>query len=153
MNFKYQAIIFVIFLNGFFSYSGTCQSKADEKLLTTLKTQLNLDSTQVTELNQVFMDYALQLDSLNATIKEVQTSTLPEEEISKKSSVLFQERKDLNAWKTMQLRAALTSEQKKKYDSEIVAKSRPVLHFGHDKAKCEACKKPGDPGYVPGQNN
>lgn len=132
--------------------SGTCQTKADEKLLTRLETELDLDSNQITQLSAVFKTYAVQLDSLNSTINQVQTSTLPESEISEKSAVLYRERKDLNAWKGTQLRAALTPEQQKKYDLEIVAKVRPVLHFGHDKAKCAACK-PGDPGYVPGQNN
>ncbi|MFK7755817.1 MAG: hypothetical protein AB8B53_02670 [Flavobacteriales bacterium] len=152
VNFKYQAIIFVFFLTGFASVSGTCQTQADEKLLTRLESTLLLDSAQVTNLNSVFKSYALQLDSINATIKTVQTSSLEESEISKKSAVLFRERKDLNTWKNTQLRSELTPEQQKKYDTEIVAKSRPVLHFGHDKAKCKACK-PGDPGYVPGQNN
>jgi len=151
VKFKYQAIIIAFFLTSFFSEAGICQTQADEKLLSQLTTELVLDSIQVTNLNSIFSSYALQLDSINTTIKTVQTSTLEESEISRQSAVLFRERKDLNTWKNTQLRAQLTPSQQKKYDTEIVSRSRPVLHFGHDKAKCEACK-PGDPGYIPGQN-
>ncbi len=147
--FKIQAIIIVLFLALTMSKEIKCQSAADEKLLAKMTTELSLDSTQIYKLKNVFSSYAFQLDSLNTFIKAVQTSDQSEEDISKKSSVLFQERKDLSKWKTNQIAINLTAVQKKKYDTEIVAKTRPVLHFGHDKANCKVCLKPGDPGYVP----
>lgn len=147
--FKIQAIIFVLFLSLFITDEINCQSAADEKLLVKMTQVLTLDSAQVNGLKSVFFSYAFQLDSINAHIKTVQKSSIAEEEISKKISIIFRERKDLTVWKNSQIAATLSAEQKKKYDSEIVAKTRPVLHFGHDKANCKVCLKPGDPGYVP----
>ncbi|HCY45558.1 MAG TPA: hypothetical protein DHU89_02670 [Flavobacteriales bacterium] len=146
---KIQALIFVLFLSLTMSKEIKCQSAADEKLLVKMTTELSLDSAQIYSLKKVFSSFDFQLDSINALIKTVQTSDQPEEDISKKSSVLFQERKDLSNWKANQIAINLTAVQKKKYHTEIVAKTRPILHFGHDKADCKVCLKPGDSGYVP----
>jgi|GEM_PF-2319742 len=120
------------------------QNASDIKLLEKMTTVLELDSNQVTALDSVFISFANQLDTLNAKIKKIQTSELSEEEINEQTSVLFTERKDLRSWKTDQIKAKLTPEQVKTYDSEIVAKARPVLHFGHNKANCKTCETPTD---------
>ncbi len=145
--FNYRAIIFALFFTLALQHAGRCQSLADEKLLEQLKKELTLDSSQVASITSVFLDYSIQLDTLNTTIKALQMSDLSEDEIGKKTSILFKERKDLRNWKTERLVYFLSAEQKVKYQKEIVAKARPVLHYGHNKADCKACDKPTMPPF------
>lgn len=142
MVFKILAKISVFFYVVFGGFVANSQSASDSKLLLKMTTVLSLDSEQVNSLDSVFTTFSFELDSLNAKIKQIQTSDISEDEINKQSSVLFQERKDLRTWKNNQITSNLTPEQKLLYQKEILTKARPVLHFGHDKADCKVCIKP-----------
>ncbi len=122
-------------------FVANAQSAADIRLLDKMTTTLDLDTNQVQALNSVFVSFSEQLDSLNAKIKEIQTSDVAEEQISQQSSVLFQERKDLIEWKKDQITAQLSAEQNKVYNQEIVNKAKAAVHFGKDKADCKECRE------------
>lgn len=132
----------------FFLYGLSCvfvangQSASDTRLLNKMTTLLSIDSSQVISLESVFKSFSLQLDSVNTKIKEIQTSELSEEEISEQTSVLHKERKEIANWKKEKITSILTPDQNVLFKKEILAKSRPVVHFGHDKADCNVCEKP-----------
>ncbi len=153
MNF-YQVRICVLILILLATAEIKCQTSPDEKLLEVIQTELKTDSVQYNSLTLLFKNYATQLDSLNTAIKTTQQSSLAEDSISAKCSVLFAERKDLRTWKENQIKFILTPEQAADYETKVKAKSRPVLHFGHNKADCNACNT-SDSGlpFAPGSLN
>jgi len=135
-----KILVFLYVLTGVFV--ANTQSASDSKLLSKMTDVLKLDSNQVNSLDSIFTSFSVQLDSLNTKIKDIQTSELTEKEIGEQSSVLFVVRKELQFWKKSQIISILTPEQNALYKKEILAKSSPVVHFGHDKANCKVCIDP-----------
>jgi hypothetical protein len=119
-------------------------NEADQRYLNNLKSQLGLSVQQTQSIDSLFNACNEKTILMDAEMKTLQSSDLPEETIASKVNGLGNQKKELRYIRDLEIQSKLTPEQKKIFDETIKPAKPNVLHFGmnHDRASCKVCVKP-----------
>jgi hypothetical protein len=115
----------------------------DVRFIERMRTELNLDSAQLKAVRMHFEKADSTIRQAELRVKELQTSTLPEEQISVQVGEWNAKKKTARETRDLDVQLLLTPEQKVVYDTRLKPAKPQVLHFGmHNRADCNVCKSP-----------
>lgn len=151
MNIQYRkskslrnVLTLALLLVASFAFCQSPLNEADQRYLNNLKSQLGLSAQQTEAIDSLFYACNEKTILMDAEMKTLQSSDLPEETIATKVNGLGNQKKELRYIRDLEIQSKLTPDQKKIFDETIKPAKPNVLHFGmnHDRASCKVCVKP-----------
>lgn len=118
-------------------------SEQDQKFIERMRVELSLDSAQLSAVKLHFAKADSTVRDADKHVKDLQTSSLPEEQISAKVVEWNAKKKSARESRDLDVQLLLSAEQKAIYETKLKPAKPQVLHFGmHNRADCQVCKSP-----------
>ncbi len=142
MSSKHKILISLLFV--VFTISSFAQSinPQDSLYLARFHRELSTTTDQKLKVDSIYYAYSAKIVLIDTEMRNVQQSSLSEDEINQKVTALNEEKKLQRQLRELDLTALLTEEQKKIFNEKIKPSKPAVLHFGmnHDRMNCGVCK-------------